>query len=94
MHAVRGGNAAGNAFFALGSEQSPVLVIPGDVLHVDGVVYTVTRSDVLTKSAATTSDAIWADPQGRDGELVVITCLQYTSATGAADENLVIWAHR
>jgi hypothetical protein len=94
MHAVRGGNAPGNAFFEMGATESPVVVAAGDTLRVDGVDYTVTRTEVEAKGDVATSAEIWGDPQGRDGELVVITCLQRTGETGAAADNLVLFAQR
>lgn len=94
MHAVRGGTAPGNAFFDMGATASPVTVAAGDPLEVDGVPYTVTRTQVLDKRAASMSDEIWANPAGRDGELLVLTCLQRAQETGSARENLVIFAQR
>jgi hypothetical protein len=94
MHAVRGGNAPGNAFFAMGPTSSHVTVTPGDPLQVDGITYVVTSSEVLDKAAASASDAVWANPAGRDGELVVLTCLQRATEHGAAQDNLVILAKR
>lgn len=94
MHAVRGGNAPGNAFFDMGGTASPVTIAPGDPLEVDGVTYTVTRTQVLGKDAASTSADIWARPSQRDGELVVLTCLQRATEQGPARDNLVIFATR
>ncbi len=94
MHAVRGGNAPGNAFFDMGATASPVTVAAGDPLEVDGVRYVVTGTQVLGKAAASTSDEIWADPAAREGELLVLTCLQRASETGSARDNLVVFATR
>jgi len=94
MHAVRGGNAPGNAFFDMGPTASPVTVAAGDPLEVDGVAYTVTGTQVLGKAAASTSAAIWANPSQRDGELVVLTCLQRATEQGPARDNLVIFAKK
>ena len=94
MHAVHGGNAPGNAFFDMGPTASPVTVSAGDPLHVDGVTYTVTGTQVLDKAAASTSADIWARPAERDGELVVLTCLQRARHQGPARDNLVIFATR
>jgi hypothetical protein len=92
MHAVRGGNAPGNAFFDMGPTASPVTIAIGDPLQVDGVTYTVTGTQVLGKTAASTSADIWAAPSQRSGELVVLTCLQRASEQGSARDNLVIFA--
>jgi hypothetical protein len=94
MHAVRGGNAPGNAFFDMGPTASPVTIAVGDPLQVDGVTYTVTRTQVLDKTAASTSADIWARPAQRDGELVVLTCLQRATEQGPARDNLVLFATR
>lgn len=94
MHAVRGGNAPGNAFFTMGATESPLTVEVGDPLVVDGVEFAVTGSQVLGKDAAASSDAVWGRPAERDGELVVITCLQRTWEWGSAADNLVIFAQR
>ncbi len=94
MHAVRGGDAPGNVFFEMEPTSSPVLVAAGDVLRVDGVEYVVTRTAVEGKGAVATSSDVWGDAAQRDGELVVITCLQRAGETGAAADNLVIFAER
>ncbi len=94
MHAVRGGSAPGNAFFDLRADASPLTVADGDVVHVDGVAFTVTGSSVLSKQDTATSAEVWGDPAGRDGELVLVTCLQRSGATGSASENLVVFARR
>ncbi|QAY69120.1 class F sortase [Xylanimonas protaetiae] len=92
MHAVRGGNAPGNAFFAMEAAESPVTVEVGDVLLVDGVAYTVTGHRVMSKDDAASSAEVWGDPAGRDGELVLITCLQRQGESGSATDNLVVFA--
>ncbi|ACZ31845.1 hypothetical protein Xcel_2831 [Xylanimonas cellulosilytica DSM 15894] len=94
MHAVRGGNAPGNVFFRMEATDSPVTVAEGDPLVVDGVEYVVVRSEVMSKDAASSSADIWGDVAERDGELVLITCLQRAGATGVAADNLIVFAQR
>lgn len=94
MHAVRGGAAPGNAFLDVRPDATSPSVEVGDVVHVDGVAYTVTGSQVIPKGVAATSPEIWGDPDGRDGELVLVTCLQRARETGSADDNLVVFAQR
>lgn len=92
MHAVRGGNAPGNALAAVGPHGSVPVVAVGDRIVVAGVTYAVTGTRVLDKAAAATDPAVWADAAARDGELVVLTCLPRSGQRGAATENLVVHA--
>ena len=94
FHAVRGGNAVGNAFFDMEPTTSPLRVAAGDPLWVDGVEFVVTDARVLGKEAAAASSDVWGDAAERHGELVVLTCLQRLGHQGAAAENLVIFAQR
>ncbi len=94
FHAVRGGNAVGNAFFDMEPTASPVLVSVGDPIWVDDVEFVVTGAQVLDRDAAAASSEIWGDAENRHGELIVLTCLQRVGATGQATENLVIHAVR
>lgn len=95
LHAVRDGQAPGNAFVELAEHGEPTVVIgAGDVLEVDGHRYEVTDTDVVGKTDATRSTRIWGEQQERDGELVVITCLQRPGQVGNAVENVVVYAER
>jgi len=94
MHALREGRAPGNAFFEDGAADPAVTVRAGDPLVVDGVAYTVTRTEVLAKSAAARSADVWAAQPGGSERLVVITCLQRAGASGPAAENLLVHAAR
>jgi hypothetical protein len=94
MHAVRGGHAPGNVFFDMGPTDSPVTVRAGDRLIIDGVAFEVTGSEVIGKTVLSASDDIWASWPDRDGEAVILTCLQRATETGSAQDNLVIYARR
>lgn len=94
LHAVRSGEAPGNSFVDVAGEEPTVLVQSGDVLEVDGQRYRVTDTEVMTKTAATQSSRLWEDWESRDGELVVVTCLQRPGQVGNALENVIIYAEQ
>lgn len=96
LHAVRDGLAPGNAFVEVSEEEGApqVTIVPGHELVVDGHRYEVTEVDLLTKDAATRSEQLWGQWPQRDGELVVITCLQRPGQVGNAVENVVLYAER
>ncbi|MFE6970450.1 hypothetical protein [Isoptericola sp. NPDC057653] len=91
MHAVRDGHAPGNAFVDP-DEGAQVSLDAGDPLVVDGVAYAVDGVEVLGKDRA--AQSLWDDAPARDGELLVLTCLQRPGTAGAAAENLVVHATR
>lgn len=94
MHAVRDGRAPGNAFFEPGVADPAVLIGPGDPVVVDGMEFTVTKAEVLTKDEAAVSQEIWGDQPDAESRLVVVTCLQRAGTAGPAAENLVVHAVR
>jgi hypothetical protein len=94
MHALRDGRAPGNTFFEADSADPEVTVSAGDLLVVDGVEYTVTRTEVLTKAAAARSEDVWSAQADGASRLVVITCLQRAGTSGSAAENLLVHAVR
>ncbi|USQ79101.1 hypothetical protein NF556_15975 [Ornithinimicrobium faecis] len=95
LHAVRSGAAPGNSFVDIDGDGEPqIRVKAGDPLEVDGHDYRVTDTEVLTKTAATQSTRLWEDWESRDGELVVVTCLQRPGQVGNSLENVVIYAER
>lgn len=77
-HSVRDGRAPGNALRDLGV---------GTAILVDGVDYTTTSTERVSKSELAVRDDIWADTPGT---LVVITCLQREH--GPSLDNVVITA--
>lgn len=93
LHAVRGGRAAGNAFYAQHPTGTVITVAAGDVLHVGERTYVVDDVTVLDQQDAARSERIWGASPDQAGRLVVITCLQRPGLTGPAEENLVIFAH-
>lgn len=94
LHAVRSGQAPGNSFVDITGDEATVLVQPGDLFEVDEHHYRVTGTEVLTKTAATQSSRLWDDWESRDGELVVVTCLQRPGQVGNSLENVIIYAQR
>lgn len=92
MHAVRGGVAPGNSFFA-GSTDVVVAQV-GDRLYVDGAAYSVTHVEILPQAEATAAASIWGVLPDGDQRLVVLTCVQRPGRRGRATENLVLHALR
>lgn len=94
MHAVRGGRAAGNALFSQHEQVPRILIGPGDLLQVAEQAFVVDEVLVLDQQDAAASERIWGSSAGQSDRLVIITCLQHPDATGPAEENLVVFAHR
>lgn len=94
MHAVRSGEAPGNRFVDVTEDEATILVQEGDLFEVDGHEYQVSDTEVLSKAAATQSSRLWDDWESRDGELVVVTCLQRPGQVGNSLENVIIYAEQ
>ncbi|MGW8565719.1 hypothetical protein [Isoptericola sp. NPDC055881] len=94
VHAVRDGNAPGNAFVEPGGHEPALRVTRGDVLRVDGTRYVVEEAEVVSKAQAAASDEIWGRLPDGAARLVVLTCLQREGTVGPARDNLVIHAVR
>lgn len=94
MHAVRSGEAPGNRFVDVAEDDATVLVHAGDLFEVNGHEYRVSDTEVLTKTAATESSRLWDDWENRDGELVVVTCLQRPGQVGNSLENVIVYAEQ
>jgi len=92
MHAVRGGVAPGNSFFAGGTDVVAASV--GDRLYVDGSAYTVTQVEILPQGVASQAASIWGVLPDGEERLVVLTCVQRPGGRGRATENLVLHALR
>jgi hypothetical protein len=88
-HSIRGGGVApGNYLADIHTQQSRVK--PGATLDVAGVLYRVTASETVAKTALPTDGTVWANLPNR---LVVITCLEKADGTPSTD-NLVLFATR
>lgn len=86
MHSVNRGFAPGNYLFDVASATARVTA--GDAMTVGGIDYVVDGSQLIDKTALSTTGALWTDEPGR---VVVITCLQRTQ--GRSLQNLVITGH-
>lgn len=88
MHSLRNGAVGpGNALIDI--DQETARIVAGDELSVDGVTYSVTGAQRISKAALPSSD-IWT---AGAGSLVVITCLQRPYG-GPSVDNIVITARR
>lgn len=96
MHAVVGGRAPGNYLFDTSTDPSTVLIAEGDTVLADNQTYRVTKVSSMTKAEASKSTEVWGNREVRDGELVIITCLQQpgNSPNQHARDNLVVFAEQ
>lgn len=88
MHSLRNG-AVGPGNFLIDVDQETARVSAGDQLSADGLTYTVTTTEKISKAELPSSD-IWV---AGAGSLIVITCLQRPEG-GPSLQNIVIVAER
>jgi hypothetical protein len=89
MHSLRGGGEApGNCLANVQTQTSRVK--HGAIVEVAGVDYTVTGSELITKTTIFRDSTVWATTPNR---LLLITCLEHANGSPSSD-NLVITATR
>lgn len=89
VHSLRGGGVApGNYLTNVQTQTSRVK--DGAIVEVAGIDYTVTGSELITKTTISQNSSVWANTPNR---LVLITCLEHANGSPSTD-NLVITATR
>jgi hypothetical protein len=89
VHSLRGGGVApGNYLTNVQTQTSRVK--DGAIVEVAGVDYTVTGSQLITKTTISLDSSVWANTPNR---LLLITCVEHANGSPSTD-NLVITATR
>jgi hypothetical protein len=89
MHSLRGGGVAPGNYLTNVQTQTSRLK-DGAIVEVAGIDYTVTGSQLITKTTISLDSSVWANTPNR---LQLITCLEHANGSPSTD-NLVITAIR